>query len=117
MPSVTKIVNLSLGSGTFPDVFKRAHVTPLLKNSFLDPETMVNFRPVSNLSFVSKLPERVVAVQIGEHLTQHNLHPPLQSVYRKDHSTETALILSVHHSSSTTFSISLMTGIQLSCHF
>ena len=41
---------------------------------------------------MSELLERVVAVRIVEHLTEHNLHPPFQSAYRKYHSTETALI-------------------------
>ena len=42
VPSLTKLVNLSLGSGAFPDAFKLALVSPLLKKSNLDPEVMTN---------------------------------------------------------------------------
>jgi hypothetical protein len=55
LPTLTKIVNDSLLSGVFPDVHKSALVTPLLKKPTLDHNDLKNFRPVSNLSFVSKL--------------------------------------------------------------
>ena len=48
--------------------------------------------PVSNLSFMSKLIERVVANQLHEYLSANNLLPRFQSAYRKGHSTETALL-------------------------
>ena len=51
-----------------------------------------NFRPISNLSFVSKLAERVAADQIQSYLNEHDLFPSLQSAYRRHHSTETALL-------------------------
>ena len=51
-----------------------------------------NFRPIRNLSFVSKLAERVAADQIQSHLNEHELFPSLQSAYRRHHSTETALL-------------------------
>ena len=52
---------------------------------------MKNYRPVSNLTFVSKLIERMVAKQLHDHLSQHQLYEKHQSAYRKRHSTETAL--------------------------
>ena len=51
-----------------------------------------NYRPVSNLSFLSKLIERIVAVQLTEHFMQNELFDKFQSAYRKCHSTETALL-------------------------
>ena len=51
-----------------------------------------NYCPVSNLSFLSKVLEKVVAHQLTQHLQQHKLYDPLQSAYRKGHSTETALL-------------------------
>ena len=51
-----------------------------------------NFRTISNLSFVSKLAERVAAGQIQSYLNEHDLLPSLQSAYRQHHSTETALL-------------------------
>ena len=67
-----------------------AHVTPLLKNTSLDKNASKNYRPVSNLPFVSKVLERAVAKQLQNYHTVNNLHEPQQSAYRKHHSTETA---------------------------
>ena len=58
----------------------------------LDHTILKNFRPISNLQFVSKLTEKAVAKQITEHMSTHGLFPSLQSAYRKYHSTETALL-------------------------
>ena len=75
----------------FPESFKRALVRPLLKKPSLDLlET--NYRPVSNLSYVSKLVECVVAVQLVNHIERHNLMEVHQSAYCAYHSTETALL-------------------------
>ncbi len=92
LPIICKIVNLSLALGSFPDFFKLAHVKPLLKKITLDPDILKNYRPVSNLTFVSKLAEKVVAKQLINHLQNHNLLEKFQSAYRPQHSTETALL-------------------------
>ena len=49
LPTITKIVNMSLATSTFPSQFKSAIVKPLLKKSSLDPENLKNYRLVSNL--------------------------------------------------------------------
>ena len=92
LPVICKIINLSLSSGNFPDLYKNALVTPLLKKISLDPECLKNFRPVSNLAFVSKLIEKVVANQFISHLKNNNLLETYQSAYKSFHSTETALL-------------------------
>ena len=92
LPTITKIVNASLSSCTLPDSMKEALVTPLLKKASLDPEVLKNYRPVSNLSFVSKIIEKVVATRLNEHLSRNNLMEDMQSAYRQFHSTETALL-------------------------
>ena len=51
---ITAIVNASLSTGTVPLQFKRAVVTPLLKKPGLDCNDLKHFRPVANLSFISK---------------------------------------------------------------
>jgi hypothetical protein len=71
---------------------KKATVRPLLKKHGLDVEILKNYRPVSNLTFVSKILEKVVASRLDTHLKDNNLMDDVQSAYRKHHSTETALI-------------------------
>lgn len=95
-PVITQVINTSLEKGVVPTAFKDALVTPVLKKPTLDPEAYNNFRPVSNLPFISKVLEKVVAARLNEHLTINNLHEPFQSAYRKFHSTETAT-LRVHN--------------------
>ena len=92
LPCITAVFNNSLVSGVFPSVYKSALVKPLLKKMSLDPDDLKNYRPVSNLSFLSKVLERIVPSQLNEHLNHNNLLSPLQSAYRPNHSTETALL-------------------------
>ena len=92
IPGITKLVNLSMETGCVPSSFRKALVTPLLKKSTLYPEVMKNYRPVSNLPFVSKVLERVVLRRLLNHLDVTNQHEPHQSAYRPLHSTETALV-------------------------
>ena len=74
-------------------LFKQAIVTPLLKKSGLDPNDLKNFRPVSNLPFISKILEKVVLTrQLQKHLSENELFEIKQSAYRKNHCTETALL-------------------------
>ena len=90
LPSITKIVNKYITSGCFPSIYKTAQVTPSLKKSSLDPDTIKNYRPVSSLPFVSKIVEKVVASRLNTHMAQNSILEPSQSAYRKHHSTETA---------------------------
>jgi hypothetical protein len=62
--AITSIVNKSLAKGVFPQDYKTAVVRPLLKKPSLDRDTLKNYRPVSNLSFVSKIAEKAVASQL-----------------------------------------------------
>ena len=91
LPVITRIINCSLTSGEFPDCWKEALVSLLLKKSRVLSE-FTTLRPVSNLWYVSKLTERAVFDKTHAHLTSHGLYPPFQSAYRKYHSTETALL-------------------------
>ena len=69
-----------------------ACVHPLLKKPSLDRDILRNYRPVSTLSHLSKVTEKVVALRLSDHLDSQNLHEPFQSAYRRLHSTETALL-------------------------
>ena len=67
-------------------------LNPLRKKPHLDSEFFANFRHISNLTFLSKLTERVVAFQLIEHVTNNCLDEIMQSAYKEFHSTETALV-------------------------
>jgi hypothetical protein len=91
-PFITMMCNKSLQDGYLPVSQKTAIVTPLLKKDGLDPAELKNYRPVSNLSFLSKLVERAVSKQMNDFLDMTGTLPSHQSAYRKYHSTETALL-------------------------
>ena len=84
--------NRTLNEGYLPASAKTALVTPLLKKEGLDPVELKNYRPISNLSYISKLIERIVGKQLTCHLDSNNLLPKCQSAYRSFHSTETAVL-------------------------
>ena len=91
LPALTKMINLFLESRCFPESGKHADVRPRLKKPKSEA-TFPNLRPISKLTFVSKLTERAVFNQTHNHLTLNRLYPKEQSSYRKFHSTETALL-------------------------
>ena len=89
---ITNIVNKSLSVGVFPRSMKAALVKPLIKNHTLDCNILNNYRPVSNLTFLSKVIEKAVAFHLNKYLINNNLNESLQSAYKSGHSTETALV-------------------------
>ena len=91
LPLITKIVNLSLCQGQFIRDWKTAIVRPLLKKEGLQL-IMSNFRPVSNLSFISKIIEKCMLLQLSQHCNNNNLQPDYQSAYREHYSCETAVL-------------------------
>ena len=72
--------------------FKQAIVLPLLKKPNLDRNVFKNYRPVSNLHFLSKILKKVVLQQLSDHLNATDTFEPFQSAYRADHSNETLLL-------------------------
>ena len=92
LPSLTDLFNSSLASGIFPQCFKSALVTPILKKKCLDHNDLNNYRPVSNLCFIAKILEKLVLSQVSSYLNSHNLYNTCQSAYLPGHSTETALL-------------------------
>jgi len=78
---LTAMVNALLCEGHLPVSQKKAVVTPLLKKSSSDVDDLKNYRPVSNLSFVSKLVERAAIKQLVDYLEVSELMPKLQSAY------------------------------------
>ena len=92
LPILTRIVNKSLTSAEFPSTYKEAVIKPLLKKTGINQEDKKNYRPVSNLTYLSKTIERVVYKRLDSFFRQQHLVEPVQSAYREYHSTETALI-------------------------
>ena len=91
LPVLTHLVNSSLGQGIFCEDWKEVIVKPLIKKIVLGTENS-NYRPVSNLCFISKVVEKVTLDQFNSHCQEHNLVPEYQSAYRKRHSCETSLV-------------------------
>ncbi len=58
------IINSSLSLGHVPKPFKLAVIKPLIKKPQLDPSELANYRPISNLPFMSKILEKVVSAQL-----------------------------------------------------
>ena len=73
-PVLTRIINLSLMNGRFPDSFKHAQVDPLIKKSGLDPEVLTNYRPIAKLKFLGKLVERASVKQTHAYLDLNGLY-------------------------------------------
>ena len=65
---------------------------PLIKKQGLDPEILKNYRPVANLSFISKIIKKAIETQIHDHLINNNIVDNFQSVYKAGHSCETTLL-------------------------
>jgi len=91
IPVLKKIINLSLREGQFIPDWKTSIVRPLLKKIGL-ALIEKNYRPVANLSFVSKLVERAGGGQFCGHAESNHMFADYQSAYRPDFSTETVLI-------------------------
>ena len=97
LPAFTVIVNQSLKTGIFPNIYKHAVISPLMKKQSLDQNDFKSYRPISNLSFLSKILEKIVLSQLNDYLKINNLLPRYQSAYRPSHSTETALLHVSNH--------------------
>ena len=85
-----RLINLSIHSGCFPTKWKMARVTPLFKDGAQD--CRYNFRPISELSILSKVCEKHVADSFINYLVKAGLLYELQSAFRARHSTESAVI-------------------------
>ena len=84
------MINISLHTGVFPDVLKKARVFSIPKGG--PSEDSSNYRPISILTIVSKVIETYVTKHVFAYLIKYKLLHEAQSGFRKHHFCQTALI-------------------------
>ena len=89
--SIAKIINHCIETCTFPSQWKIAKVKPLFKNQG-NKQDIQNYRPISILPILSKVFERHIFNAVNTYLTENSLLYRFQSGFRKNHSTDTALL-------------------------
>ena len=90
------MVNMSFNQGHFPKSQKHAIVGPRIKTLSLDPTDLKSYRPVSNITFILKLIERIALNRLSVHSGLFRLLPARQLAYRRFHSTDSAVAI-VHN--------------------
>ena len=88
--SICKIFNCSLTTGVFPDDWKCAKDTPLFKQG--RSSDMNNNRPISVISVMANVFERITNDQVYAYLSEHNIISKSQSGFRSIYSTVNALL-------------------------
>ena len=94
VPSITKIINMSIRTNTVPNIWKQAKVTPIFKSG--DLNDVSNYRPISVLPILSKILERAVFNHFYSYLTKYKVICENQSGFRPKHSCCTALLKQVN---------------------
>ena len=118
LPVIMCIVNRSISEG-MPQVYKKSIVKPLVKKGAQDVNSLQSYRPVSNMSFLAKLIEKVILSRLTEYLNKNSLYDNNQHGYRSHHSCETAL-LTVHNAAVTAIdegNVMLLVMLDLSAAF
>ena len=93
-PSLTNLFNVSINSGIFPEDFKLAIISPIYKSG--DKTLCDNYRPISVLSSVAKIFEKLITAQLESYLDSNNILAKEQAGFRKRHSTQTSLLSSTN---------------------
>ena len=88
----SELINKCIEQSHFPILIKHTIITPILKNSSLDKTLTKHYRPIYNLSFLSKIIEKIIANHLTNHITNNNLDNPRKTAYKRKHNTETLLL-------------------------
>ena len=89
-PALEQIFNLSIKTGVYPDILKIAKVIPIFKKGA--PTSINNYRPISILSPINKIFEKILYARLIKYINKSKLLYKYQYGFRKNHSTEQALI-------------------------
>ena len=85
------LFNQSIKEGIYPQCLKITKCVPIFKGSPLNPSLPVNYRPISILTSINKIFERILHNQLSKYLESNDLLPPFQYGYRKQHNTNQAI--------------------------
>ena len=107
-PALTIIFQASLEQSSIPTEWSHAYVTPIYKSGKTDRGNPENYRPVSLTSIVCKTMEHILYSNIINHLDENNILTDMQHGFRKNHSCESQLLLSVND-----FAINMNNGEQI----
>ena len=87
-PHITKVINLSIMTSTYPQTWKYGIISPVPKSGDLSVDK--NWRPVTLLPVLSKILEGILNAQLKRHMELHRILSPNQHAYRASKSTDTA---------------------------
>ena len=88
-PALAHVFNCCFNNGIYPPQLKRAKVIPLFKDG--DPTDVSNYRPISLLSVLNKIFEKIIHARLSKHFQDNNIFTSFQHGFRAKHSTTTAL--------------------------
>ena len=91
LPPLTHIFNYSVKHSVYPSLWKNARVTPIPKKKTLIT-SYKELRPISIQPILSKVMEKLIFCQLNEYVESKQILPPIQSGFRRQHSTATALL-------------------------
>ena len=94
-PSLICILNLSLQSSSVPSCYRRQLMSLLYSRKVYNKQDQNNYRPISAISTLGKILERLVYTPLLDYLTVHNILTPFQSGIHPNHSTKDVLLRTV----------------------